>query len=82
MMMVMMEVQDTKAEAIAAPIKPNLATKGKVNIQVSEVHIIMSFRVILILPIALMALVRGVEMDDHMTLMINRCRAGRAGCHF
>ncbi len=70
------------AEATATPSNPILITKRGVSTQVAMVQKIISTNVTFILPIALRALVRGVEIDDSIALTAKKSSEKSAGSHF
>ena len=76
------EVVATRAEAAATPLYPNFQIRSGLRIQVKVVHMTISFRLILIFPMAANELVRVVEMLDHMPLIEKSISASNAGCHF
>src|SRR3989344_533386 len=79
---VTIDVVATTAEAKATPLKPIRRMNKGVRIQVSAVHMIMSWRLFLMWPVALRVFVSVVESEAQSAFTPNKARVIRAGCHF
>ena|SRR5258708_37335469 len=67
---------------IAKPLYPNIIIAIGVIIQVAIVHPIIKYNVIFIFPIALIAFVKGVEIEDSAAFNAKNPRDKIAGSHF
>src|SRR3989344_7340096 len=70
------------AEAIATPSNPKRIMPSGVKIHVATVQPIIKNNVTFIFPIALSALVKGVETEEKHALMPKKKRDANAGSHF
>ena len=73
--------QAIKAEAIATPLKPNSTIKIGVITQVAMVQKTIRYKEIFIFPMALSALVKGVEMEDNAAVIEKKAKDRIAGSH-